>query len=149
MYQTSIGAHHHRSGRGTEKIYLPKKIKLVPKLFQEAGYHTSITGWPIRKGRLGKTDYNFEWDKEVYDGSDWATRKKGQPFFVQIQTPGGKLRGKDRGGWNKMAATTKRKLGSSTPKSAVKLPPYYPNHPDIVSFQACDHFTDHGIGHSN
>lgn len=59
MYQTSIGAHHHRSGRGDLKIQLPKHIKLIPKLFQEAGYHTSITGWPIRKGRLGKSDYNF------------------------------------------------------------------------------------------
>ncbi|MFT5093546.1 MAG: arylsulfatase A-like enzyme, partial [Porticoccaceae bacterium] len=76
MYQTSIGAHHHRSGRGELKIHLPAGIKMVPKLFQEAGYHTSITGWPM-KGRLGKTDYNFEWDQSVYDGNDWAKRKKG------------------------------------------------------------------------
>src|SRR5210317_768572 len=33
MYQTSIGAHHHRSGRGEEKIQLPAHIKLVPKFF--------------------------------------------------------------------------------------------------------------------
>jgi arylsulfatase A-like enzyme len=115
MYQTSIGAHHHRSGRGELKIHLPAGIRMVPKLFQEAGYHTSITGWPMN-GRLGKTDYNFEWDQSVYDGTDWAKRKKGQPFFAQIQTPGGKLRGK----------------GTRTPENAVKLPPYYPNHPDIV-----------------
>ena len=67
MYQTSIGAHHHRSGRGDQKIRLPKHIQLVPALFQKAGYHTSITGWPGSKGRLGKTDYNFEWDPSVYD----------------------------------------------------------------------------------
>jgi arylsulfatase A-like enzyme len=132
MYQTSIGAHHHRSGRGTEKIHLPKHIQLVPKLFQAAGYHTSITGWPNRKGRLGKTDYNFEWDKSMYDGADWSGRKQGQPFFAQIQTPGGKLRGKDEKGWEKISSAAEAKFGNRTPNSAVKLAPYYPNHPDIV-----------------
>ena len=132
MYQTTIGAHHHRSGRGTEKIHLPKHIKLVPKLFQDAGYHTAITGWPGRKGRLGKTDYNFEWDQSVYDGADWSERKPGQPFFCQIQTPGGKLRGKDEKGWDKIQSAAEKKFGKRTPNSVVKLPPYYPQHPDIV-----------------
>lgn len=132
MYQTSIGAHHHRSGRGELKIHLPVNIKLVPKLFQDAGYHTSITSWPGRKGKLGKTDYNFEWDASVYDGNDWSQRKNGQPFFAQIQTAGGKMRGKDASGWEKIATAAERKFGSRTPISAVKLPPYYPNHPDIV-----------------
>ncbi len=132
MYQTSIGAHHHRSGRGEQKIYLPEGIELVPKLFQEAGYHTSITGWPNRKGRLGKTDYNFEWDQSVYDGSDWSERKDGQPFFAQIQTQGGKLRGKDASGWEKVSSDAEKVLGDRTPLDAVTLPPYYPSHPDIV-----------------
>tara|TARA_Y100001934_G_scaffold281348_1_gene390737 strand:+ start:6848 stop:8323 length:1476 start_codon:yes stop_codon:yes gene_type:complete len=132
MYQTSIGAHHHRSGRGTEKIHLPEHIKLVPKFFQDAGYHTSITGWPGRKGRLGKTDYNFEWDRSIYDGADWSGRKEGQPFFCQIMTPGGKLRGKDETGWEKIQSAAEKKFGKRTPDSAVKLPPYYPAHPDIV-----------------
>lgn len=132
MYQTSIGAHHHRSGRGEMKIHLPEGISLVPKLFQDAGYHTSISGWPGRKGKLGKTDYNFEWDKSVYDSSDWADRKEGQPFFAQIQTPGGKLRGKDESGWEKIATAAEAEFGSRTPLEAVTLPPYYPKHPDIV-----------------
>src|SRR3954468_12600305 len=42
MYQTSIGAHHHRSGRGIEKIHLPASVELVPALFQQAGYYTCI-----------------------------------------------------------------------------------------------------------
>jgi len=131
MYQTSIGAHHHRSGRGELKIQLSAGIKMVPKLFQEAGYHTSITGWPMN-GKPGKTDYNFEWDQSVYDGNDWAKRKDGQPFFAQIQTQGGKLRGKDASGWEKVSSAAEKVFGSRTPNSAVKLPPYYPNHPDIV-----------------
>jgi arylsulfatase A-like enzyme len=131
IYQTSLGAHHHRSGRGVQKIYLPPGVTLVPQLFQEAGYHTSITGWPMN-GRSGKTDYNFEWDAAVYDGNDWAERKNGQPFFAQIQTPGGKLRGKDADGWEKIASAAEKRLGSRTSDEAVKLPPYYPSHPDIV-----------------
>lgn len=150
MYQTSIGAHHHRSGRGEEKIQLPDHVKLVPALFQKAGYHTSIMGWPGRKGRLGKTDYNFEWDKAVYDGADWAERKDGQPFFAQIQTPGGKLRGKDAAGWEKMAQSAEKTLGSRTSTDAVKLPPYYPNHPDIIQDWAAYldsvRMTDHMVG---
>jgi arylsulfatase A-like enzyme len=131
MYQTTIGAHHHRSGRGTEKIHLPDNVSMVPKLFQDAGYHTSITGWPIN-GRIGKTDYNFEWDPSIYDSSDWAEREPGQPFFAQIQTQGGKLRGKDTKGWNKVAGSARKLFGESTPLDSVILPPYYPSHPDIV-----------------
>ena len=132
MYQTSIGAHHHRSGRGEEKIQLPDHINLIPKFFQDAGYYTSISGWPIRKDRLGKTDYNFEWDQSVYDGSDWSGRAEGQPFFAQIQTPGGKLRGKDATGWERVASAAEKRFGSRTPISAVTLPPYYPEHPEVV-----------------
>lgn len=131
MYQTSIGAHHHRSGQGVEKIHLPTGVAMVPKLFQDAGYHTSITGWPMN-GKLGKTDYNFEWSESVYDGTDWSKRKQGQPFFAQIQTQGGKLRGKDAGDWEKVQSAAEKKLGSRTSIDAVKLPPYYPNHPDIL-----------------
>ena len=150
MYQTSIGAHHHRSGRGEQKITLPAGIKLVPQLFQEAGYHTSITGWPNRKGRLGKTDYNFEWDESVYDGPDWSERKDGQPFFAQIQTPGGKLRGKDAGGWEKIAEEAEKIFGNRTPDDVVKLPPYYPEHPDIIrdwaAYLDSVRLTDHMVG---
>ncbi|QDT10321.1 sulfatase [Planctomycetes bacterium K23_9] len=133
MYQTSIGAHHHRSGRGQKKIYLPEAIQLIPKMFQDAGYYTSVTGWPVAKGRLGKTDYNFEWDKSVYDGNDWSGRKKGQPFFAQFQTRGGKRRGKDSDGWEQVATNAEKRFGTRMSTDVVKLPPYYPNHPDIVS----------------
>ena len=150
MYQTSIGAHHHRGGRGEEKIHLPEHIKLIPKLFQEAGYHTSISGWPGAKSKFGKTDYNFEWNKEVYNSSLWQDREKGQPFFHQVQTPGGKLRGKDEDGWEKIQARAEQTLGSRTPDSVVELPPYYPNHPNIVrdwaAYLDSARMTDHMVG---
>ncbi|MEO0444663.1 MAG: sulfatase [Verrucomicrobiota bacterium] len=132
MYQTSIGAHHHRSGRGEAKIHLPEGVSLVPELFQQAGYYTCISGWPGKKGRFGKTDYNFEWNATVYDGTDWGDRAEGQPFFAQIHTPGGKLRGKDEVGWEKVAMDAEKRFGSRTPLDAVILPPYYPEHPDLV-----------------
>jgi len=83
MYQTTIGAHQHRSSRSDKApIYLPEPVRMVPKLFQEAGYATFNGNI---SGRTGKTDYNFEFDRDLYDGSDWRGRKPGQPFFAQFQ----------------------------------------------------------------
>src|SRR5687767_4709176 len=47
MYQTTIGAHQHRSGRGEEKIHLPAGVEPVPAIFQRACYFSAIgTGLP-------------------------------------------------------------------------------------------------------
>jgi arylsulfatase A-like enzyme len=148
MYQTSIGAHHHRSGRGTQKIYLPDGIVPVPRLFQQAGYHTSLGSWPANgRGRLGKTDYNFEWDSSIYDSNDWASRKDGQPFFHQIQTPGGKRRADSIESTRRFQQQCEKLLGSVTLPSQVTLPPYYPNDPVILQdwaayLDSC-RYTDH------
>ena len=125
MYQTTIGAHHHRSGVGTEKIKLPPDVQLVPHLFQQAGYHTSNGGYPAMQ--KGKTDYNFEYDAGCYDGIDWKTRKVGQPFFAQIQLWGGKIRD-----GAKQLAEARKQLGSVTPTDQLPLPPYYPRTPAIL-----------------
>jgi len=125
MFQTSIGAHHHRSGRGTDKIHLPPGVDTIPALFRRAGYFTSIGSWPITRAQ-GKTDYNFEWDKADYDSTDWADRKAGQPFFAQVQLHGGKLRD-GRG----LSDAVKKALGTLTSTDVVKLPPYYPDDPVI------------------
>ena len=124
MYQTTIGAHQHRSGRGTVKQYLPDNVQLIPKLFQDAGYWTcngagiSLSEQSGRsRGRIAKTDYNFEFDETVYNGNDWENRKPGQPFFAQIQTSGGKGR--------------TLKAPNPISPNEVKLPPYYPNDPVI------------------
>ena len=133
MYQTSIGAHHHRSGRGRLQIQLPEGIRPVPELFQEAGYYTTITGWPNQgRSKLGKTDYNFGWNKEMYDGADWSERAEGQPFFAQIQLPGGKHRGGTRESALKFANRMKQKFGSKTDPEKVVLPPYYPRDPVLL-----------------
>lgn len=150
MYQTSIGAHHHRSGRGELKIHLPTDVTLVPVQFQKAGYYTCIgsglpgldnRGMPFAGGkgkkkagggsRLGKTDYNFEWDPKMYDSHDWAERGD-KPFFMQVQLHGGKLREGDE----KARAAFKQRViaehGSATDPAKVTLPPYYPRDPVIL-----------------
>lgn len=147
-YQTSIGAHHHRSGRGVEKIHLPNGVVPVPVLFQKAGYYTCNGGFNVKGNALAKTDYNFEWDRKMYDGNDWSGRKEGQPFFMQFQLHGGKYRG---GGlapaWTERV---KRELGSATKAEDVKLPPYYPRDPvlleDWARYLDTCRYTDKEVG---
>ncbi len=129
MYQTTIGAHHHRSGRGAEKIHLPAEVEPVPALLQRGGYFTTNGDYPAKSKRLGKTDYNFEWDPKIYDGSDWAERKPGQPFFAQLQLWGGKNRNDD-GHWHRNVAP--EALGPLTKMEDVTLPPYYPRDPEML-----------------
>ena len=35
----------------------------------------------------------------MYDSHDWADRKKDQPFFMQVQLHGGKMRGASESGY--------------------------------------------------
>ena len=145
MYQTTIGAHHHRSGRGKLKIHLPSGVAPIPALFQQAGYYTCI-GSGDRKGRaLGKTDYNFEWDPSIYDSNDWGGRAPDQPFFMQVQLHGGKSR--EGRGWSDRVRS---ELGAPTRPKDVTLPPYYPRDPVLLAdwaayLDACRH-TDKQVG---
>lgn len=138
MYQTTIGAHHHRSGRGKHRINLPVGVVPLPKLFQQAGYYTcmgsGLTDLDYRsqiptKSRsraLGKSDYNFTWDRGIFDGNDWSGREAEQPFFMQIQLHGGKLRGASESSYTKFEQQVTETLGASTSPSSVQLPPHYP-----------------------
>ena len=151
MYQTSIGAHHHRSGRGELKIQLPAGVEPVPALFQKSGYYTCIgsgltdldfRGRPFGSGksknkagaggsRLGKTDYNFEWNPKMYDSHDWAEHGT-KPFFMQVQLHGGKLRGDSPAAATALADRAREELGSATDPAKVKLPPFYPRDPVLL-----------------
>ena len=116
MYQTTIGAHNHRSGNltakagGNEAYYasydLPASTPLVSHLFRAAGYFTCNGQGPAAR-RPGKTDYNFV-SSAAYDGADWRAAGD-QPFFAQIQLRGGKSR------------------PQGVPVGAFDLPPYYPD----------------------
>lgn len=162
MYQTSIGAHHHRSGRGVEKIRLPEGVTPVPALFQQAGYFTCIgsglsaeqgagkKGKKSNRGGLGKTDYNFEYDASIYDSHDWAGRQPNQPFFMQVQLAGGKLRGGNDVSATRLLETAAKEFGSATEPEKVTLPPYYPRDPvllrDWAAFLDAVRLTDRHVG---
>ena len=162
MYQTSIGAHQHRSGRGKIKIALPEGVGPIPALFQQAGYFTCIgnglvnenragrAARPNRAAGLGKTDYNFTWDPAIYDAADWSGRKSGQPFFMQVQLAGGKLRGDSPQSTGKLAQRADAELGGAVKTSAVQLPPYYPQDPvvleDWAAYLDAVRFTDEHVG---
>lgn len=137
MYQNSIGAHHHRSGRGKNRIPLPEGVRPIPEIFQEAGYFTCIgsglknfdfRSLPTKTGRRGKTDYNFDWNTEIYDSHDWSKRNDNQPFFMQIQLHGGKIRGAAEKHYDILEKRMVSQFGlKPTSHDLVKLPPYYPN----------------------
>ncbi|MEE9460902.1 MAG: sulfatase-like hydrolase/transferase [Bacteroidales bacterium] len=113
MYQTTAGAHNHRSqvkeGKGGgnvdyyESFALPPELPLASRLFEQAGYYTSNEKL---NGETGKTDYNFV-AENAYSGTSWKACPEGSPFFSQIQLHGGKNR-------NRVAET-----------EDFSLPPYY------------------------
>lgn len=124
MYQTTLGAHNHRSqtksGKGGgyaayhDSYKLP--MKSIPELFRDAGYLVTNAADASCKGG-GKTDYNFVTDGSLYDGADWrAAAEADKPFFAQFQLRGGKNRKKNQ---------------TAVDPAEVKLPPYYPDHPVI------------------
>ena len=124
---------------------MPNGVHPAPSLFQRAGYYTAIGSWPVRDGALGKTDYNFEWDRAMYDGNDWSGRAPGQPFFMQVQLHGGKNRHNKN--WKEIA---QRELGSLTDPDSVVLPPYYPRDSvlldDWVQYLDACRYTDRQVG---
>ncbi len=144
MYQTSIGAHHHRSGRGEHRIELPDGVRPLPVIFQEAGYYTCIgsglegldyRSQPFsarRRGRLGKTDYNFDWDTSIYDSHDWSGRRVDQPFFMQVQLHGGKLRGASAANYESFDKHVEEVFADVTAPQSVTLPPYYARDPVLL-----------------
>jgi len=163
-YQTSIGAHHHRSGRGEIKIHLPEGVEPVPAIFQRAGYFTCIgSGLPgidhrgrdlpetaPEQRRFGKTDYNFDWDRSIYDGYDWAQREQGQPFFMQVQLHGGKMREGNEASRRHFRQQVIATFGAATDPESVVLPPYYPRDRvilrDWAEYLDSVRLTDHHVG---
>ncbi len=115
MYQTTIGAHNHRSHR-RDGYTLPPPVKLITEYFREAGYFTANvrTAAPGVRG-TGKNDFNFK-VKKPFDGTDWNQRRKGQPFFAHLN-----LRLTHR--------PFERDPLRPIDPAKVKVPPYYPDTP--------------------
>jgi N-sulfoglucosamine sulfohydrolase len=74
MYQTSIGAHNHRSHRD-DGYHLPTGVQVISDRMRAAGYFTANVRWlPEAFGfsGTGKTDWNFTYDGEPFDSDRWT-----------------------------------------------------------------------------
>lgn len=116
MYQTTIGAHNHRSHRD-DGYQLPAGVRILPQWFRESGYFTAnLRGLPAEFGfnGSGKTDWNFNFEGKAFDSDAWSDLKSHQPFFAQINFQ-----------------ETHRKFHAPVKADPAKvvIPPYYPNHP--------------------
>ncbi|RPI95426.1 MAG: sulfatase, partial [Chloroflexi bacterium] len=116
MYQTTIGAHNHRSHRD-DGYTLPAGVRLLTDWLRDAGYFTAnVRALPQGTGFRGtaKTDWNFAYEGKPFDSDQWADLKSHRPFYAQVNF-----------------AETHR--GFCAPKHAdpskVELPPWTPDHP--------------------
>lgn len=115
MYQTTIGAQHHRSHRN-DSYKLPYGVRHFSHYLRQAGYFVTNGAAPSLK-KQGKTDYNFEMSfKEAFDGTDWHQRKPGQPFFAEIH-------------FHETHRTFEPDPENPLNPDMVEVPPYYPDHP--------------------
>jgi N-sulfoglucosamine sulfohydrolase len=125
MYQTSIGAQQHRT---FAKKPLAAPVRHINEYLRQAGYFSVLCAPPKTGKRSlgegsgawgsGKTDYNFSIDR-AFDGSDWAERRPGQPFFAQLS-----IEESHKGyGW-----PLARKQTPRIDPARIRLPAYCPDH---------------------
>ena len=115
MYQTTIGAHHHRSHRD-DGYTLPAGVKLISERMREAGYFTAnVKELPAETGfkGSGKTDWNFAPPIKPFDSTRWDDLKAHQPFYAQI---------------NFQETHRTFHAPAHADPAKVEIPPYYPDH---------------------
>ena len=114
MYQTSIGAHHHRSHRDDGYVLRPP-VAVITEYFRRAGYFTcNCCGSELQAERQDRLELHVH--DPAFDGTDWSQRQPGQPFFAQIN-------------FNYTHRDFKRDKKNPIDPDKVELPPYYPDHP--------------------
>ncbi|HKI17843.1 MAG TPA: sulfatase/phosphatase domain-containing protein, partial [Isosphaeraceae bacterium] len=116
MYQTTIGAHNHRSHRD-DGYRLPAGVRLISDWMHDAGYFTlNISRLPasFAFSGTGKTDWNFHRAGRPFDSDDWSDLKTHRPFFAQLDFQ-----------------ETHRpfRAPKQVDPAKVVIPPYYPDHP--------------------
>jgi arylsulfatase A-like enzyme len=130
MYQTTIGAHNHRSHRADDPspypFPLPDGVRVVSDWFRHAGYHTAnLRQLPdgVDFTGTGKTDWNFTYDGRPFDTDRWTDLKAHQPFYAQINFPE-THRGRE---WDEAHT----RIAQPANPDNVLIPPYYPDHPVV------------------
>jgi arylsulfatase A-like enzyme len=116
MYQTTIGAHNHRSHRD-DGYELPDGVRVLTDWLRDAGYFTAnVRQLPQQLGfnGSGKTDWNFAYDGKPFDSDRWDDLKAHQPFYAQV---------------NFQETHRKFQAPRKADPDKVVIPPYYPDHP--------------------
>ncbi len=116
MYQTTIGAHNHRSHRD-DGHRLPPGVRTIPDRMRESGYATAnIRHFPAAVGFVGtgKTDWNFTQDSKPFELDRWEDLKARRPFFAQV---------------NFQETHRAFRAPRKADPDKVSIPPYYPDHP--------------------
>src|SRR5262245_37392426 len=137
MYQTTIGAHNHRSHRD-DGYQLPAGVRVLTDWLRDAGYYTAnLVELPPELGfkGTGKTDWNFTYEGKRFDGDKWTDLKSHQPFYAQI---------------NFQETHRKYHAPPHADSAKVEIPPYYPDHPvtreDWAQYPDAATELDHKIG---
>ena len=116
MYQTTIGAHNHRSHRD-DGYTLPAGVRVASDWMRQAGYFAAnVVELPASFGfkGTGKTDWNFTYHGEPFDSERWSDLASHQPFFAQI---------------NFNETHRRFHAPAKADPAKVQIPPYYPDHP--------------------
>jgi arylsulfatase A-like enzyme len=116
MFQTTIGAHNHRSHRD-DGYHLPEGVRVITDWMRDAGYFTAnLRQLPEHFGfsGTGKTDWNFTYDGQPFDSDSWDDLKGHQPFLAQI---------------NFQETHRAFHAAQHADPAKVVIPPYYPDHP--------------------
>lgn len=116
MYQTTIGAHNHRSHRD-DGYQLPAGVRVLTDWMRDAGCFTAnVRELPAHFGfrGTGKTDWNFRYSGAPFDSDRWSDLKSHQPFFAQI---------------NFQETHRAFKAPKRADPARVELPPWTPDHP--------------------
>ena len=116
MYQTTIGAHNHRSHRD-DGYQLPDGARVLTDWLRDAGYFTAnIRELPAELGfrGSGKTDWNFTYSGQPFDSDKWSDLASHQPFYAQV---------------NFQETHRAFRAPAQADPAKVVIPPYYPDHP--------------------
>ncbi len=122
MYQTSIGAHQHRTA-AADKPTLGEGVKIISDWLREAGHFTAnVREFPAAmdfKG-TGKTDWNFKYEGKSFDSAAWSDLKTHQPFYAQV---------------NFQETHRDFHAPAKADPAKVQIPPRYPRGPCIPRLQ--------------
>lgn len=141
FYQTTIGAHNHRSHRD-DGYRLPQGVDVLSRHLRRAGYHTVNLRGEFAPGArgTGKDDWNFNvespWDANSLEG-----RPPGKPLYLQVN-----FSATHKG----PAFVQARQEMPRIPPASIELPPYWPDHPvvrdEYANYLECANLLDRQVG---